>query len=53
MFMSTHYAGEDLNIEFQEGEPWKKVYGPIFVYLNSVKSKIETQNLWPDAKKQV
>ncbi|KAB1200354.1 Rhamnogalacturonate lyase [Morella rubra] len=53
MFMSTHYAGEDLNIEFQEGEPWKKVYGPIFVYLNSVKSKIETQNLWPDAKKQM
>ncbi|KAL2529647.1 Rhamnogalacturonan endolyase [Forsythia ovata] len=39
MFVSTHYDGEDLVIKFGKGERWKKVFGPIFVYLNSVSAK--------------
>ncbi|PHT62507.1 hypothetical protein T459_33628 [Capsicum annuum] len=38
MFFSTHYAGEILTLRFRNGEPWKKVFGPIFVYLNSISS---------------
>ncbi|XP_035551432.1 rhamnogalacturonate lyase-like isoform X2 [Juglans regia] len=53
MFMSTHYAGEELNMKFENGEPWKKVFGPIFVYLNSVSTKKDLQKLWADAKDQM
>lgn len=52
--MSTHYAGEDLAIKFKNGEPWKKVIGPAFVYLNSdVAAKKNPSILWEDAKKRV
>ncbi|GFY87700.1 rhamnogalacturonate lyase family protein [Actinidia rufa] len=37
VFISNHYAGI-LSLEFEEGEPWKKVFGPIFIYLNSAPS---------------
>jgi rhamnogalacturonan endolyase len=53
MFMSTHYSGKDLEMKFEDREPWKKVFGPIFVYLNSVSSKNDSQKLWEDAKNQV
>lgn len=35
MFASTHYSGDDLALKFRNGEPWIKVLGPAFVYLNS------------------
>jgi len=53
MFHSTHYAGFDLTMTFQEGEPWKKVFGPSFVYLNSVPEDEDFYALWDDAKHQV
>ncbi|KAE7995833.1 hypothetical protein FH972_000598 [Carpinus fangiana] len=53
MFMSTHYSGKDLEMKFEDREPWKKVFGPIFVYLNSVSSKNDSQKLWEDATKQM
>lgn len=54
MFVSTHYGGEDLVMKFGEGEKWKKVFGPVFIYLNSVpKDKNDAASLWNDAKEQV
>lgn len=53
MFFSTHYAGEVLGIKFGDGEPWKKVFGPVFIYLNSVPSGKSPLELWPDAKQQM
>lgn len=53
MFFSTHYAGDVLGIKFSDGEPWKKVFGPVFIYLNSVPSGEGPLGLWPDAKEQV
>ncbi|KAL3838682.1 hypothetical protein ACJIZ3_023273 [Penstemon smallii] len=51
MFISTHYAGEDLALKFQNGEYWKKVFGPVYVYLNSdVAAKTNPSVLWNDAK---
>ncbi|CAK7352736.1 unnamed protein product [Dovyalis caffra] len=52
MFTSTHYAGKDLNTAYRNGEPWKKVLGPVFVYLNSVSPKEDPSMLWEDAKEQ-
>ncbi|CAN1342756.1 Rhamnogalacturonate lyase, partial [Linum perenne] len=49
MFTSTHYAGKDLNTAYRNGEPWKKVFGPVLVYLNAG----EPSTLWPDAKKRM
>lgn len=54
IFVSTHYAGEDLAIKFGQGEPWKKVIGPVFVYLNSNAAAKENPSiLWNDAKTRV
>ncbi|KAL6225063.1 hypothetical protein ACLB2K_003915 [Fragaria x ananassa] len=54
MFVSTHYAGKDLGIKFEEGKAWKKVFGPVFVYLNSApSSKNSTSILWNNAKQQL
>ncbi|XP_060186083.1 probable rhamnogalacturonate lyase B [Lycium barbarum] len=53
MFVSTHYAGEDLAIKFRHGETWKKVFGPVFMYLNSnAAAKANPSILWNDAKKR-
>lgn len=38
---------------FQEGEPFNKVYGPFFVYLNSVPNGHDSQALWTNAAQQV
>ncbi|XP_055816389.1 probable rhamnogalacturonate lyase B [Solanum dulcamara] len=54
VFVSTHYAGEDLAIKFQHGESWKKVIGPVFVHLNSdAAAKANPSILWNDAKKRM
>ncbi|PWA88051.1 rhamnogalacturonate lyase family protein [Artemisia annua] len=53
MFFSTHYAGTDLGMEFRDGEPWKKVFGPVFIYLNSVASAESPTWLWADAKEEM
>ncbi|KAJ0984372.1 hypothetical protein J5N97_002728 [Dioscorea zingiberensis] len=54
MFVSNHYAGEGLNPKFRKGEHWKKVFGPIFVYLNSSPNKQSAKSmLWNDAKVQM
>lgn len=55
MFLSSHYAGEDLVPKFEAGEEWKKVFGPVFVYVNSVfeGSTDPIPLLWEDAKLQV
>ncbi|XP_022884571.1 uncharacterized protein LOC111401185 [Olea europaea var. sylvestris] len=45
IFFSGHYAGSTFGIRLRNGEPWKKVFGPIFIYLNS--------GFWADAKKQM
>jgi rhamnogalacturonan endolyase len=54
-FNSRHYAGEDFSgLKFQNGEPWKKVLGPVFIYINSVSENAEPrQALWKDAKNQM
>ncbi|KAM7266669.1 hypothetical protein ACFE04_004566 [Oxalis oulophora] len=52
MFLSAHYAGEDLVLKLGTDEPWKKVFGPVFMYLNSVSDKTQTDILWEDAKNQ-
>ncbi|KAI3460079.1 hypothetical protein Pfo_016742 [Paulownia fortunei] len=53
MFVSAHYGGEDVVLKFGEGEPWKKVFGPVFVYLNSALQGANPLSLWEDAKEQV
>ncbi|XP_026657969.2 probable rhamnogalacturonate lyase B [Phoenix dactylifera] len=51
MFVSSHYSGEVL--KFRYGEYWKKVFGPVFVYLNSASDGKNPKALWQDAKMQM
>ncbi|KAK1301050.1 hypothetical protein QJS10_CPB13g00285 [Acorus calamus] len=54
MFQSAHYSGEDLVPKFRDGEYWKKVFGPVFLYLNSDSmGGRDMQLLWEDAKAQM
>jgi len=54
MFLSAHYAGEDIVLKLQPNEPWKKVFGPTFVYLNNLLDHEDPlAQLWEDAKFQV
>lgn len=54
MFLSAHYAGEDIVLKLQPNEPWKKVFGPTFVYLNTfLDHHKDSLELWEDAKYQV
>lgn len=53
MFLSAHYGGEDLVLKLRPGEPWKKVFGPVFFYLNCFPSGDDPLKLWEDAKQQV
>ena len=54
MFLSAHYAGEDIVLKLQPNEPWKKVFGPTFVYLNNLLDHEDPlAHLWEDAKFQV
>ncbi|KAL7143859.1 hypothetical protein ABFS83_08G220200 [Erythranthe nasuta] len=54
VFISTHYAGVDLALKFESQEYWKKVLGPVFIYLNSdASAKTNPSVLWSDAKKRM
>lgn len=54
VFHSSHYAGDDLSLRFESGEYWKKVFGPIFVYVNSdASARAKPSILWDDAKQRV
>ncbi|KAI5403055.1 probable rhamnogalacturonate lyase B isoform X2 [Lathyrus oleraceus] len=53
VFHSTHYSGADLIMKFGVNEAWKKVFGPIFIYLNSNSDGFSPINLWEDAKHQM
>ncbi|CAN1351855.1 Rhamnogalacturonate lyase [Linum perenne] len=48
-FTSTHYYGLDMLTEYRNGEAWKKIFGPIFIYLNSG----DRAAMWKDAKAQL
>ncbi|PON82598.1 Rhamnogalacturonate lyase [Trema orientale] len=52
MLHGTHYIGQDILAHFGEGETWRKVFGPFFVYLNSTSDVSNAHNLWVDAKNQ-
>ncbi|KAI3891720.1 hypothetical protein MKX03_001228 [Papaver bracteatum] len=53
IFQSNHYAGESLDTKLQHGDPWKKVFGPVFIYLNSVPDGKDPLLLWEDSKRQM
>lgn len=54
MFISRHYAGADIDVTFQTEDYWKKVIGPLFIYLNSNDSaRTDPSILWNDAKLRV
>ncbi|XP_019177187.1 PREDICTED: probable rhamnogalacturonate lyase B [Ipomoea nil] len=52
MFFSNHYAGKVHTVKLRNGEAWKKVFGPVFIYLNSHsgKNRHRPQSLWENAK---
>uniref|UniRef100_A0A0A9A2W2 Rhamnogalacturonan endolyase n=1 Tax=Arundo donax TaxID=35708 RepID=A0A0A9A2W2_ARUDO len=53
MFLGTHYIGKSIVLKVDDGEYWKKVLGPVFIYLNSSpKSGKDPRALWEDAKAQ-
>ncbi|CAL1397592.1 unnamed protein product [Linum trigynum] len=52
MFHGMHYIGDEMVTHFEAGEDWNKVFGPIFVYLNSTPTISNAHSLWLDAKKQ-
>ncbi|XVF15323.1 hypothetical protein REPUB_Repub09cG0141700 [Reevesia pubescens] len=54
MFVSTHYTGTEIDVFYKQGEAWKKVFGPVFIYLNSASSNEDhRKTLWNDAKRQL
>ncbi|KAE9595997.1 hypothetical protein Lal_00030715 [Lupinus albus] len=55
MFISAHYAGEDIVLKLKPNEPWKKVFGPTFFYLNNntLLDSEDPLELWEDAKLQM
>ncbi|KAF4353439.1 hypothetical protein F8388_005041, partial [Cannabis sativa] len=54
VFMSCHYVGKDLIIKLKKGETWKKVFGPISIFLNSVSTNPNPHSvLWENAKTQL
>ncbi|KAK4747511.1 hypothetical protein SAY87_014097 [Trapa incisa] len=52
VFLSGHYAGKDLLPKFGPGELWKKVFGPVLIYINSA-TDANPRLLWEDAKMQM
>ncbi|KAI3832433.1 hypothetical protein MKX03_020667 [Papaver bracteatum] len=53
VFLSSHYMGQDKLPAFGNGEPWKKVYGPVLLYLNSAPPSTNESVLWDDANEQL
>ncbi|XP_073275004.1 uncharacterized protein [Primulina huaijiensis] len=52
IFFSGHYAGPNFGVKLRNGEAWKKVFGPVFIYMNS-DSGNKPISLWEDAKQQM
>ncbi|CAD6254960.1 unnamed protein product [Miscanthus lutarioriparius] len=53
VFLGTHYTGIDIMLNLGDGEYWKKVLGPVFIYLNSNPNNgSDIRALWDDAKAQ-
>ncbi|KAJ4701493.1 Rhamnogalacturonate lyase family protein [Melia azedarach] len=52
MFLSAHYAGEDLVLKLKQDEPWKKVFSPVFFDINTLLDNNDSLWLWEDAKQQ-
>lgn len=50
VFLSGHYAGKYMETHIGQDEPWKKVFGPVFIYLNSAADGDDPLWLWEDAK---
>jgi rhamnogalacturonan endolyase len=50
MFLGTHYVGDDMVLNLTNGEYWKKVLGPVVIYLNSNPNSGDPRALWNDAK---
>ncbi|CAN8328439.1 unnamed protein product [Cochlearia groenlandica] len=50
MFTSLHYVGKYIDTSYTSKEPWRKMFGLVFVYLNSASSR---NLLWTDAKRQM
>ncbi|GAB2247482.1 hypothetical protein Droror1_Dr00007364 [Drosera rotundifolia] len=53
VLLSTHYSGEELMAKFVDGEPWKKVLGPLYVHVNSAHDAKDWPSLWGKAKEQM
>ncbi|KAG0453281.1 hypothetical protein HPP92_025945 [Vanilla planifolia] len=53
VFVSGHYSGDALVPKFRNGEYWKKVFGPVFIYLNSSLGETDPRVLWEDAYLQM
>lgn len=54
MFISRHYAGADIDVKFETQDYWKKVIGPVYIYLNShASTPADPSILWNDAKLRV
>ncbi|TVU40659.1 hypothetical protein EJB05_14128, partial [Eragrostis curvula] len=52
VFLGSHYVGRNMVVKFEDGEYWKKVLGPVFIYLNSKQGPDNKTALWGDAKAQ-
>lgn len=57
VFLGKHYTGNDIMLSLGDGEYWKKVLGPVFIYLNSKSNPSAGEGdllraLWDDAKAQ-
>ncbi|KAM7514479.1 hypothetical protein LguiA_004062 [Lonicera macranthoides] len=52
-FVTAHYGGDDLVVKFKAGEKWKKVFGPVFIYLNYISDGNNALSLWNTAKEQM
>lgn len=52
-FMTNHYSGKDVTTVFSDGESWKKVFGPVLVYVNKASTGRDHSALWEDAKRQM
>lgn len=40
-------------MKLEKGEEWKKVLGPVCIYLNSEQGAATADSLWKNAKQQV
>ncbi|GJN25150.1 hypothetical protein PR202_gb12941 [Eleusine coracana subsp. coracana] len=52
MFLGTHYVGKYIVLNIEDSEHWKKVLGPVFIYINSIPKSDNLRALWEDAKAQ-